>query len=107
MANPLSLRMRVAPDGSSGSGRLSREPVLIEVRDLEKTFRIPEHKVDTLKERVVHPLRRGGVRGWRAAWGVSFDEHRGGCFGRVGRCESGGSARWEVLGSVFVAGVGR
>ena len=30
-------------------------PVAIEVRGLEKSFRIPGQKVDSLKERVLHP----------------------------------------------------
>ena len=33
-------------------------PVVIEARDIYKTFHIPDHRVDSLKERVTHPLRR-------------------------------------------------
>jgi hypothetical protein len=33
-------------------------PLAIDVRDVEKTFRIPTHRIDSFKERVVHPLAR-------------------------------------------------
>ncbi len=103
MAIPLS-----AEDArASRRARLSREPVLIEVRDLQKTFRIPDSKVDTLKERVVHPLRRVGFRELRALRGVSFDVHRGEFFGIVGRNGSGKSTLLKVLASIYRADRGR
>ena len=37
-------------------------PVAIEVKDLSKSFRIPTHKVDSIKERAVHPFRRSEYR---------------------------------------------
>lgn len=97
----------MAVDGASRRGRVSRKPVLIEVRDLEKTFRIPEHKVDTLKERVVHPLRRVEFRELRALRGISFDVHRGEFFGVVGRNGSGKSTLLKVLASIYRPDGGR
>ena len=60
-------------DSASRRARLSREPVLIEVRDLHKTFVIPDQRLDTFKERVVHPLRRMQYRELRALREISFD----------------------------------
>ena len=45
--------------------RVLAGPVVIEVRGVCKTFRIPDQRVDTVKERVLHPLRR--IRVPRAA----------------------------------------
>ena len=52
-------------------------PLAIEVRGVEKTFRVPTHRIDTLKERVAHPLRKMDYRELRALRGVSFDVGRG------------------------------
>jgi hypothetical protein len=58
VADPLSVEGTRAGGSRSRRARLRGAPVLIEVRDLEKTFLIPDRRVDTLKERVVHPLRK-------------------------------------------------
>src|SRR5437879_7709676 len=80
---------------------------MVEVRDLEKTFRIPDHKVDTLRERLGHPFRRVHHRELRALRGVSFDVHRGEFFGIVGRNGSGKSTLLKVLASIYRADAGR
>jgi ABC-2 type transport system ATP-binding protein len=82
-------------------------PVLIEVRDVEKTFRIPTHRVDTLKERVAHPLAQREFRELRALRGVSFEVRRGEFFGIVGRNGSGKSTLLKVLASIYRADSGR
>ena len=87
--------------------RLTDEPAMIEVRDVWKTFRMPDRKVDTLKERVAHPLRRVQYRQLEALKGVSFDVHRGEFFGIVGRNGSGKSTLLKVLASIYRADSGR
>ena len=81
-------------------------PVVIEVRGVEKTFRIPDQRVDTVKERVAHPLRRVRYRELRALRGISFDVHRGEFFGIVGRNGSGKSTLLKILASIYRADAG-
>jgi ABC-type polysaccharide/polyol phosphate transport system ATPase subunit len=87
--------------------RERRGPVVIEVRDVRKTFRIPTHKVDTLKERVVRPLAQAEYRELRALRGVSFDVRQGEFFGIVGRNGSGKSTLLKILSSIYRADAGR
>ncbi len=74
---------------------------------MKKTFRIPDRKVDTLKERVVHPVRKVVYRELRALRGISFDVHQGEFFGIVGRNGSGKSTLLKVLASIYRADSGR
>src|SRR5436305_7117406 len=82
-------------------------PVVIEVRDLQKTFRIPEQRIDTIKERVIHPLTRIHHRELQALKDVSFDIHRGEFFGIVGRNGSGKSTLLKIMASIYRADRGR
>jgi ABC-type polysaccharide/polyol phosphate transport system ATPase subunit len=81
--------------------------VVIEARDVRKTFRIPEHRVDTLKERALHPLARARYRELHALRGVSFDVHGGEFFGIVGRNGSGKSTLLKIMSSIYRADGGR
>jgi ABC-2 type transport system ATP-binding protein len=82
-------------------------PVVIEVREVEKTFRIPEHRVDSFKERALHPLSKGEYRELRALRGVSFEVHKGEFFGIVGRNGSGKSTLLKIMSSIYRADAGR
>jgi len=82
-------------------------PVVIEARGLTKTFRIPHHRVDTLKERALHPFAGGGERELHALRDVSFDVCRGEFFGIVGRNGSGKSTLLKIMSSIYRADAGR
>src|SRR3954449_5118486 len=82
-------------------------PVVIEVRGVEKAFRIPEHRIDSLKERAAHPLARMEYREQRALRDISFDAHQGEFFGIVGRNGSGKSTLLKLLASIYRADSGR
>src|SRR5215813_1042844 len=82
-------------------------PVVIQVRDLEKTFRIPYNRVDSLKERAAHPLTRAEYRELHALRRVSFDVHQGEFFGIVGRNGSGKSTLLKIMSSIYRADAGR
>ena len=83
------------------------QPLAIEVRDLEKAFRIPIHRVDSLKERAVRPFSSRDYRELRALDGISFDVQRGEFFGIVGRNGSGKSTLLKLLASIYKPDAGR
>jgi ABC-type polysaccharide/polyol phosphate transport system ATPase subunit len=85
----------------------SGAPVVIEARDVSKTFRIPLYRRDTFKERALHPLSAGHHRELRALRGVSFDVHMGEFFGIVGRNGSGKSTLLKIMSSIYRADGGR
>ncbi|HEY7255341.1 MAG TPA: ABC transporter ATP-binding protein [Solirubrobacterales bacterium] len=99
-------------DVKTAAGRAARSripadaPLAIEASGLEKTFRIPTHRVDSLKERVVRPFSAREYRILRALDGVSFDVRRGEFFGIVGRNGSGKSTLLKCLASIYRADAG-
>ena len=86
---------------------MSPAPVVIEVRGVEKTFRLPLHRVDSIKERATHPFTRMEYRELRALREVSFDVRQGEFFGIVGRNGSGKSSLLKVMASIYRADSGR
>ena len=91
------------PDASLVADR----PVSIEVRDLSKSFEIPLERVDSIKERVLHPFAYRETRRLQALDRISFDVHRGEFFGIVGRNGTGKSTLLKILASIYRAQGGR
>jgi ABC-type polysaccharide/polyol phosphate transport system ATPase subunit len=87
--------------------RLEDAPVAIQVRGVSKRFLIPEHRVDSLRERLSHPRLRVEHRALDAVRDVSFEVHRGEFFGIVGRNGSGKSTLLKILASIYAADAGR
>jgi ABC-2 type transport system ATP-binding protein len=85
---------------------MQSDPVAIRVRGLEKTFRIPDHRVHTLKERAMHPLRRTTHQELRVLREIGFHVARGEFFGIVGRNGSGKSTLLKCLAGIYAADAG-
>ncbi len=96
-----------APTTVAREGDPIRGPVVVEARNLQKAFRVPEHRMDTLKERATHPFTRAEYRQLVALRDISFDIHQGEFFGIVGQNGSGKSTLLKVLASIYRADAGR
>jgi ABC-type polysaccharide/polyol phosphate transport system ATPase subunit len=95
-----STRTSQAPAGANA-------PVVISVERLHKSFRIPVHRVDSLKERVVRPFSARDYRELHALDDISFEIRQGEFFGIVGRNGSGKSTLLKILASIYRADSGR
>jgi ABC-2 type transport system ATP-binding protein len=82
------------------------DPLAIRVRDLHKSFRIPTQRVDSLKERAVHPFAARDHRELHALNGISFEVRQGEFFGIVGRNGSGKSTLLKLMASIYRADSG-
>jgi ABC-type polysaccharide/polyol phosphate transport system ATPase subunit len=76
-------------------------PSALIVRDVNKTFEVPEQRVDTLKERVLHPRRRIEKRRFTALQNISFDVGKGEFFGIAGRNGSGKSTLLKIMAGIY------
>ena len=79
---------------------------VIQARDISKAFEIPSHRIDSLKERMLHPFARRSYRRLEALRHVTFDVRRGEFFGIVGRNGSGKSTLLKILSSIYRADSG-
>jgi ABC-type polysaccharide/polyol phosphate transport system ATPase subunit len=87
-------------------GAATDAPVAIAAAGLKKSFRIPTHRVDSFKERVVRPFAGRDFRELRALDGISFEIRQGEFFGIVGRNGSGKSTLLKLLASIYRADAG-
>jgi ABC-type polysaccharide/polyol phosphate transport system ATPase subunit len=74
---------------------------VIEVRGVHKSFRIPSHRVDSLKERLIGAGRGQSYKELRALVDIDFDVAKGECLGIIGRNGSGKSTMLKLLASIY------
>ena len=95
-----------SPSPTEGRQLPTAAPLAIQVEDLHKSFRIPTHRVDSLKERFTRPFAPQDYRELHALDGVSFEIRQGEFFGIVGRNGSGKSTLLKLLASIYRADAG-
>ena len=77
------------------------------VDHVTKRFVVPHERRNTLKERVLHPVRRSGVHRFEALNDVTFSVERGEFFGIVGRNGSGKSSLLKCLAGIYRTDAGQ
>ena len=88
---------------ASSSGPPEAATPVIVARDVSKTFRVPEERRHTLKERALHPRRRTRYQAFQALKNVSFAVESGEFFGIAGRNGSGKSTLLKCLAGIYGA----
>jgi ABC-type polysaccharide/polyol phosphate transport system ATPase subunit len=86
---------------ASSSGRAQAATPVLVARDVSKTFRVPEERRHTLKERALHPRRRTRYQTFQALHNVSFGVESGEFFGIAGRNGSGKSTLLKCLAGIY------
>ena len=76
-------------------------------RGVHKRFRIPEERSHTLKERVLHPMRRSRNEALHALKDINFSVAPGEFFGIVGRNGSGKSTLLKCIAGIYGVDRGR
>jgi ABC-type polysaccharide/polyol phosphate transport system ATPase subunit len=88
------------------SPRVNDVPPIV-VESVSKTFRVPEERTHTLKERALHPRRRSRHQSFHALNDISFAVHEGEFFGIAGRNGSGKSTLLKCLAGIYGVDQGR
>ena len=81
--------------------RVNESPNAIELDGVSKSYRVPVHRVETFKERILHPFRSVEYRELGALDDVSFDIAAGEFFGIAGRNGSGKTTLLKLLASIY------
>ena len=80
-------------------------PIVVEA--VSKSFRVPEERAHTLKERALHPRRRARYQTFEALKDISLEVENGEFFGIAGRNGSGKSTLLKCMAGIYGVDSGR
>jgi ABC-type polysaccharide/polyol phosphate transport system ATPase subunit len=89
---------------SAADGQLPR-PIVVD--SVSKSFRVPEERAHTLKERALHPRRRTRYQTFEALKDISLEVQHGEFFGIAGRNGSGKSTLLKCMAGIYGVDRGR
>jgi len=81
---------------------MAEKEIAVSVRDIHKSFILPQSKNSTMKQTVVNIVRRNNKVVQKVLDGINFDVYKGDFFGIVGRNGSGKSTLLKLLAGVYV-----
>ena len=88
--------------GLAAKGAAKQRPVVLSVRHVDKSFRLPTEQATGLKEAFINWTR--GISGFREQQvlkDISFQVHQGDFFGIVGRNGSGKSTLLKIISGIY------
>lgn len=97
--------LRVPDSQPATSVQTATLPALL-VDSVSKRFSLPADKVQTLKERALHPIRSSERNTFEALHDISFHIEKGEFFGLVGRNGSGKSTLLKCIAGIYAADEG-
>ena len=97
--SPLSATVQHTVDRRAS--RLAAAPAAVSVSGVSKTFRLPQQRYSTLKERALHPFTANRYDELAALRDVTFEVKQGEFFGVVGRNGSGKSTLLKCVAGIF------
>lgn len=80
---------------------MSNQEIAISVKNVHKSFILPQHKNTSLKQAAVNIVRKNNVTTQKVLDGISFDIHKSDFFGIVGRNGSGKSTLLKLIAGVY------
>lgn len=82
---------------------MANDNYAVQVKDIKKSFFLPNHKNDSLKQSITQAFKKKdkGVNTFNALNGISFNVNKGDFFGILGRNGSGKSTLLKIISEIY------